>query len=308
MSATVLITGANGLIGKPLVRLLLDQGYYIHVLGRKEPQYNASFKEFKWDLNTGYIDESCLENVDTIIHLAGEGITEKPWRKEQKQAIIRSRVDSLGLLFKVLKNNPDLKVKSLICASAVGYYGDQKDKILDENSAPGEGFLSEACIIWEKAADEGLDIGMRVVKLRTGVVLSTKGGALPEIAGPVKYNLGTVLGSGKQWMPWIHIEDVVYAYLFALQNSTMKGAYNLCAPNPTTNKEFTKALSIVLNKKLWLPNVPALALRIFLGEMKAVVLNSTRTRSDKIIGIGFKFKFAHLSEALKDLYAYDRHN
>ncbi|EOR93179.1 Cell division inhibitor [Arcticibacter svalbardensis MN12-7] len=303
MSATVLITGASGLIGKPLIKLILNQGYQIHVLSRKEPQYNPSFKEFKWDVKTGYIDKNCMANVDTIIHLAGEGIAEKPWRKERKQAIISSRVDSLGLIFKALKDNPQCQVKSLISASAVGYYGDRNDKFLDENSDPGEGFLSEACVLWEKAADMGLDLNMRVVKLRTGVVLSLQGGALPQIAGPVKYNLGTVLGSGKQWIPWIHIDDMVNAYLFALQNNSMTGTYNLCAPNPVTNKEFTKSISTVLNKTLWLPNVPALALRIFLGEMKAVVLSSTRTRSDKIRETGFKFKFEHIKEALKELYA-----
>ena len=302
MSATVLITGASGLIGKPLVNTLLDQGYHIHVLSRKEPQYNPSFKEFKWDVEAGYIDESCLENVETIIHLAGEGIADKPWRKERKQAIISSRVDSLRLIFTALKNNPHFQVKSLISASAVGYYGDRNDEILDENSDPGQGFLAESCIAWEKVADTGNDLNMRVVKLRTGVVLSTHGGALPQIAGPVKYNLGTILGSGKQWIPWIHMDDVVNAYLFAVQNNSMTGAYNLCAPNPVTNEEFTKSVSSVFDKTIWLPNVPAIVLRLFLGEMKTVVLSSTRTRSDKLIEAGFRFKFNTVTEALKELY------
>lgn len=300
--SVVLITGANGLIGRSLVESLYDKGYVIHTLSRKEPKPNPYAKEFKWNLASAYIDENCITGVEAIIHLAGEGIAAKPWTKERKDAIVKSRTDSLRLILGLLESKSNSLVKTFISASAVGYYGDSKDEFLTENSRAGNDFLAKTCIQWEKAADYGRSLGIRVVKLRTGTVLSTQGGALPELAGPVKTGLGVVLGSGKQWMPWIHINDVVCAYIFALNHETLKGACNLCSPSPVTNKEFIKSLAMKLRKPLWLPAVPKFALHLILGAMKSVVLNSNRAIPTKFLEAGFQFKYKTLKDALNELY------
>lgn len=302
MSSTVLITGAKGLIGVPLVNLLLAQGKTVHVLSRNPSNENPAVKEYGWDVEKGYLDKRCLEEVDAIIHLAGENIGSKPWTRERKRVIIASRTKGLQLLEEALKQTPGSNVKTLISASAVGYYGDRADEILTEESAPGNDFLAETCIQWEQSADRLKDSGLRVVKFRTGVVLALEGGALPKIANPIKSGIGTVLGSGRQWMPWIHLSDAVRAYAHALADEAMEGAYNLSSPNPVTNKAFTQALAARFEKKIWLPNVPELALRIVLGEMKAIVTSSNRTDTTKLQQTGFTFEFESLSGALQDLY------
>lgn len=302
MSLTVLITGAKGLIGVPLTKLLLSQGNSIRTLSRNPTDDNPAVKEFAWDVENGYMDEQSIEGVDAIIHLAGENIGERPWTKKRKHAIITSRTRSLELLLEAIKSRPDSRVKTLISASAVGYYGDREDEILTENSHAGTGFLADTCVQWEQAADLAATSGLRVVKLRTGVVLAKDGGALPKIGGPVKSGFGTVLGSGKQWMPWVHLQDAVHAYAHALVNEQMEGAYNLSSPNPVTNKDFTDILAAINRKRIWLPNVPEFALRVALGEMKAIVLSSNRTDATKLQNTGFNFKYRFLPEALHNLY------
>lgn len=302
MSLTVLITGAKGLIGVPLVNLLLSQGNVIHTLSRNPTNKNPAVKEFGWDVENGDIDERSMEGVDAIIHLAGENIGAKPWTRKRKHIIISSRTKSLELLCQAVKTNKDSRVKTLISASAVGYYGDRQDEVLTEDSPPGTGFLADTCVQWEQSADLATTLGLRVVKLRTGVVLAKDGGALPKIAGPVKSGFGTILGSGKQWMPWVHLQDAVNAYVHALNNEQMEGSYNLSSPHPATNKAFTETLAAILKKKIWLPNVPDFALRIALGEMKAIVLSSNRTDATKMQATGFTYIYQFLPEALDDLY------
>jgi len=302
MSSTVLITGAKGLIGVPLVNLLLSRGKTIHTLSRTPTNKNSSIKEFGWDTENGYLDERSLEGVEAIIHLAGENIGEKPWTIKRKQQIISSRTKSLQLLSGAIRSTTGANIKTLVSSSAVGYYGDRADEILTEDSPAGTGFLAETCVEWEQAADRAATEDLRLVKLRTGVVLATGGGALPKIAGPIKAGFGTVLGTGKQWMPWIHIDDVVHAYAHALEHDQVKGAYNLSSPQPVTNQVFTHEVAKVLKKNIWLPHVPELALRIALGEMKAIVLSSNRTDSAKLQQSGFDFRFSHLQDALLDLY------
>ncbi len=302
MIKTVLITGATGLIGTRLTQLLLNEGYVIHTLSRKGVSCQPEIKAFKWDPEKGAIDEKCLESVDAVIHLAGESIAGKAWTKSRKQKIIRSRTESVRLIYQLIQNNPLSKVNTFISASAVGYYGDRADELLTEESLPGNDFMAQTCIAWEDAVDEGKLLGLRVVKLRTGIVLAAEGGALPQLAGPVKAGFGTVLGSGKQWMPWIHFDDAVRMYKFVLSNEEAKGSYNQCSPNPVTNKQMTFAIADVLKKPLWLPRVPSFVLGIALGEMKAVVLNSTRTSATKIIDLGFMFRFNTLGEALENIY------
>ena len=300
MQKHILLTGGTGLIGTQLTKALLAKGYQVSHLDRK-PGKNPQVKTYLLDVTKGEIDATCINGVDTIIHLAGAGIVGKRWTDERKKEIINSRTQSIGLIYDLLKKKNHL-VKSVISASATGYYGDRADELLTEESAPGNDFLAEVCIKWEQAADAGLDTGLRVVKLRTGVVLDKNGGALPQLANPIKWGIGSPMGSGKQWMPWIHWKDVVKLYLYAIENSALKGVYNMTGPNPVTNQELTKAVAKQLRKPLWAPNVPEFVLKLILGEMRAVVMESDRTSAQKIEDAGFKFDFPELQDALKDIY------
>jgi len=300
MQKHILLTGGTGLIGTQLTKALLAKGYQVSHLDRK-PGKNPKVKTYLLDIDKGEIDATCINGVDTIIHLAGAGIVGKRWTDERKKEIINSRTQSIGLIYDLLKKKNHL-VKSVISASATGYYGDRADELLTEESAPGNDFLAEVCIKWEQAADAGLDTGLRVVKLRTGVVLDKNGGALPQLANPIKWGIGSPMGSGKQWMPWIHWKDVVKLYLYAIENSALKGVYNMTGPNPVTNQELTKAVAKQLRKSLWAPNVPEFVLKLILGEMRAVVMESDRTSAQKIEDAGFKFDFPELQDALKDIY------
>jgi uncharacterized protein (TIGR01777 family) len=304
MNKTILITGGSGLVGKPLTRMLLQKGYTIHHLSRNpQPHGNPRITIFKWDLPNNYIDPDCIKGVEAIIHLAGESIAEKRWSTHHKQEIIRSRVDSITLLYNLLKQNPEHEVKSVISSSAIGYYGNRSDELLTEDSAPGKGFLSVACIEWEKAVRKAEALNLRIVILRTGIVLTETGGALPELAKPVKSGIGAALGSGKQWMSWIHLQDVIRMFVFAVENQKLSGTFNMTAPNPVTNAEATKAIATVFNKHLWLPNVPAFGLKLALGEMSALVLDSTKVSPAKIQSEGFSFNFPEINEALKNIYS-----
>jgi uncharacterized protein len=300
MSKHILLTGGTGLVGKKLTQHFLDKGYAVSHLSRS-PGTDARVATYLWDVNKGQIDEHCVDGVDTIIHLAGAGIADSRWTDKRKKEIIDSRTKSIGLVYEVLKKR-EHSVKTVISASAVGYYSDRGDEIMNETCAPAHDFMGRCCVAWEKAVDEGENLGLRVVKFRTGVVLSEHGGALPKIAAPVKLGVGTALGSGKQWMPWIHEQDVIYMYVFAVEHEELSGAFNMTATEPVTNKQFTKAVAKVLNRPFWLPNVPAFALKIAMGEMSIVVLGSTKTSAKKIKAAGFSFSYPELMGALKDLY------
>jgi uncharacterized protein (TIGR01777 family) len=296
---TILLTGGTGLIGTKLTAALLQKGYKVNLLSRR-PTTVAGANIFHWDVAKGEIDARCIEGVDTIIHLAGEGVADKRWTKERKKAIIDSRTESIRTVYELLKKNKH-KVTSVISASAIGYYGDRADELLSENSAPGTDFLSNCCVEWEAAVDAGKNFGLRIAKFRTGVVLD-RGGALAKMAAPVKWYIGSPLGSGLQWISWIHVEDVVGMYLFAVENGSLEGVFNMAAPNPVTNKQITQAIARQLRKPLWLPNVPAFVLKLLLGEMSIIVLGSTKVSPKKIEDAGYKFKYANITEALKEVY------
>jgi uncharacterized protein (TIGR01777 family) len=296
----ILITGGSGLIGKGLTELLLAKGYTVSHLSRK-PGKDSRIKTFVWNVEQGQIDENCLNGVDAIIHLAGSGIAEKRWTKKRKKDLIDSRTQSIGLIYDLMRRKPNL-VKHVISASATGYYSNRGDELLTEDSTAAKDFLGYCCVVWEQAADKGKDLNLRIVKLRTGVVLSKKGGALPPLALPVKLGVGTALGTGKQWIPWIHIKDAVDMYLHVIENTDIQGVYNMVAPNPVTNKQLTKAVAKQLRRPYWLPNVPAFILKMLLGEMSLVVLGSTKVSAKKIENTNFKFEYPELSGALKELY------
>ncbi len=300
MSKNILITGATGLVGKQLVPHLLQQGHRISVLSRKKTLIQG-VNVYLWDIRKQIIDVAAFEGVDTIIHLAGEGIADEKWTDKRKAQIINSRVKSAQLLYKTIRET-NAGVKTFVSASAVGYYGDRRNEFLWEDSDPGTGFLSESCILWEAAADEGTAMGIRVVKIRIGIILSKEGGALAAMAKPIKYFVGACLGSGKQWMPWVHIDDIVGIFTKAVEDEAMIGVYNGCAPYPSSNKLVTKRIAWHLSRPVWPVNVPTFVLKTLLGEFSILVLMSTNTAADKIVKAGYVFKYTDIDKALRNIY------
>ncbi|RZK77374.1 MAG: TIGR01777 family protein, partial [Pedobacter sp.] len=233
--------------------------------------------------------------------LAGEGIADSKWTKERKQQIIDSRVLSTRLLFKAIKEQK-AEVKNFISSSAVGYYGDRKDEILTEDSEPGEGFLAKCCLLWEQAVDQGKKLGLRIVKIRTGFVLANGEGALPVLEKPIRFFVGAALSSGKQWIPWIHLNDIANIYISAVEDETYEGVYNGCAPYPVTNETLTKAIAKKIHRPVWPINVPEKVLEMILGQMSTVTTISNNTTAQKLLNEEFQFEFTHLEDALNDLY------
>ena len=301
MGKKILITGGTGTVGKFLSQLLTDKGYEVQHLSRN-PSKDSAYKTFKWDIEKQEIDAECIVGVDTIVHLAGAGIADKRWTDERKQVLIKSRTDSISLIYNLLKNKKN-EVSRVVSASAAGYYSDRGNQLMRETDLPANDFLADCCIKWEEAVDEGKKLGLQIVKFRTGVILDKDSGALQKIAQPIKYGFGAPLGDGNQWMSWIHLQDVIDMYLFGIENEELSGAYNMCSPYPLTNRALTKAIANQINKPLWLPNVPAFALKLALGEMSAVVLGSTKMSTQKIEDAGFRFKYADIKVALSQIYA-----
>ena len=287
-------------MGTHLTKTLLDKGYEVSHLSRTQGN-NPDVKTYLWDVAKGEIDENSIIGVDTIVHLAGAGVVDERWSDERKQELIDSRTKSIGLIYQVLRKKNHI-VNSVISASATGFYGDRGAEVLTEESDSGSDFLADVCIKWEAAVDNGKELGLRIVKFRTGIVLDKNGGALPQLANPVKWGVGSPLGSGKQWMPWIHWRDVVKMYIYGIENAALSGVYNMTGPNPVTNKQLTKAVATQLHKPFWAPNVPVFVLKLILGEMRIAVLESAKTSSKKIEDTGFKFDYPQLSGALKDIY------
>ncbi|MDX1829868.1 MAG: TIGR01777 family oxidoreductase [Lutibacter sp.] len=294
----ILITGGTGLIGKHLANLLNKKGYKVLVLSRTKKEEPTSFY---WNINNNYIDEQAIIETDYIIHLAGSGIADKKWTKARKKVLINSRVDSTDLLFKKVKEiNPNLK--GFISASGIGYYGAATtEKIYEENDTSGDDFVSEICKLWEKASLQFNSLNIRTVIFRTGVVLSNEGGAFPKIFKPIKFGFGAALGSGNQYIPWIHIDDLCNMYLEAIENNELKGVYNAVAPDYCNNKQLTKKIASSLGKKIWLPNIPSFIFKLIFGEMSIILLKGSRVSSKKIMNTGFKFKFQNLEAAFKNL-------
>ncbi len=300
MKQHILITGATGMIGKELLSALQKEGHTLSILSRKSVKIE-NVNVFLWDVYRQKIDQNCLNGVDTIVHLAGENIAEKKWTKVRKQQLIDSRVMSTELLYKTMKEVPH-QVKQFISASAVGYYGDCGEEILSEQTENGYGFLAECCEKWENAVDKGKSLSLRIVKIRTGFILKKEEGGLAVMAKPIRYFVGAALGSGQQWVPWIHIHDIVKIYLAAIFNPEMEGAYNGCAPSPVTNATLTKEIAEVLHRPVWPFKVPETLLKTLLGEMSVVALMSTNTSAQKLLDSGYKFNFTQLNHALKDIY------
>ncbi|NME67318.1 TIGR01777 family oxidoreductase [Flammeovirga aprica] len=283
----ILITGGSGLIGKELSKELIRGGHKVGWLSRKE-DLSKSIPRYKWDLENNVIDKKAFDGVDVVIHLAGKNVGEGRWTPKAKEEILKSRVGATTLLMETI-NALEHPPKAVICASAIGYYGDRAEEWLDEKAEVGSDFLSEVVKKWEDTMDV-LTVS-RLVKLRLGVVLSNKGGALSKITMPIKFGVGAPLGTGKQWMSWISLEDIVRLIIFSMENEQMEGIHNAVTPTPVTNKEMTKRVAKFYHRPLLLPNVPVFALKLLLGESVALVLNSAKVKSlDKNLNFEFKNK------------------
>eukprot|EP01132_Coremiostelium_polycephalum_P013954 gene13955-16971_t len=270
------------MVGKALLKTLLKRGHRVSVLSRK-PLKIKGVTVYLWDVYKEKIDKNCLNGIDTIVHLA------------------ESRTKSAALLYKTILEQPN-QVKSFISASAVGYYGDCGEEILTEESDNGYGFLASCCREWENAVDKGKTLSLRIVKLRTGFVLQKNQGGLAAMEKPIRFFAGAALGNGQQWVPWIHIIDMVRIYCYAIEQNLMMGSYNACAPYPVTNKTLTKSIAKNLHRPVWPFNVPESLLKTILGEMSIVALMSTNTSAQKLLDSGFTFNFTQLGTALKDIY------
>ena len=300
MQKKILITGATGMIGGLLSQKLIDKGFEVACLSRRKKDLSP-VKCYTWDVEKGEIEAEALENVDYIIHLAGAGIADKRWTEKRKKEIIQSRVQSAELLFKTMQAQA-IKPKAYLTASGISIYGDDKGSTwLDEESPLANSFLAQVAKAWENSSQLFENEGIRTVQLRIGIVLGTEGGALPKLAKPVRYGVGAALGSGKQYTSWIHIEDVCNFIVQAIEQESIMGAYNLVAPQPVNNQDFTKLLAEVLQKPLFLPSIPSFMLKMLLGEMSATVLGSLRVSAKKMENTSFEFTFPELKGALEDL-------
>lgn len=298
--ATIIITGGTGLVGRFLCEKLKDKGYSVVILGRARQKVSET-TTYTWDIEKNEIEKEAIEKADYIIHLAGANITEKRWTAKRKKLILDSRVKSAQLIFKKLKENKN-QVKAFISASAVGYYGAiTSEKILYETDPPSNDFIGDTCRQWEQSADRFEELGIRVVKIRTGVVLIKHGGALAKLITPFKLGVGSAIGNGRQYLPWIHIEDLCDIYIKAIEDTQMNGAYNAVAPDHKTNRDFTKTLAQVLRKPLRFPNIPAIGMKIIFGKMSLMLLKGSRVSSEKITNAGYKFRFPKLEGALVNL-------
>jgi len=306
MKKIVLITGANGMLAKHLAKQM-EEEYSVRFLTRKKTQIN----EYLWDLENNYIDPRALKDVHIIIHLAGSSIAEKRWTKKRKQLILSSRIDSAHLILETLKKHK-ITIDLFISASAIGYYGTTTtDEIFNEESQQGNDFLSSVCSKWEDATHtfKSSNVANRIAIMRIGIILAHNDGALKKIARPIKYGLGAVLGNGKQYMPWIHIQDLCRAFKFIIINEQLKGIFNVVSPEHITNVELTKRIGKVLNRPILFPPIPTFIIRGLFGEMGIILLNGSRVSSDKIRSKGFSFNYEHINDALNDvLQIKNRHN
>jgi len=296
----VLITGATGLVGTELVSLLLKNGIHINYLttSKNKIQDEANYKGFYWNPTTGDIDDTCLDDVDVIIHLAGASIS-KRWTTSYKQEILESRVLSTAVLYGLLKNKTH-NVHQFISASAIGIYPNSLDKVYSEEETQFDSsFLSQVVQKWEQSVDRIAQLGIKVAKVRTGLVLSGKGGVLKEMAAPAKFGLAAAFGSGRQMQSWIHLDDLAGIYYYIL-NEELESIYNAVAPFPVTNQELTKQIAKALDKPYFLPNIPQFAMRMILGEMHTLLFDSQNVSAKKIISEGYQFKYLSLEKALKE--------
>jgi|TARA_B100000809_G_scaffold182336_1_gene180093 uncharacterized protein (TIGR01777 family) len=290
--AKILVTGGTGLVGRRLTALLTEKNHEVRILSRNPKNEN----EFKWDYSKGFVDDKAIENIDYIIHLAGAGIADKRWTKERKEVIVNSRVATANLIFDKIKAQ-NISLKGFISASGSNYYGAQTTaKVFKESDAVGTDFLGQVCLKWEAAANQFKDLNIPVTILRTGVVLSKTGGALEKMRTPIV----SPLGSGNQYMAWIHIDDLCNLYIKAVEES-FEGVYNTVSPEFHTSRTFSKILAKAIKRPYFPIAVPGFLLKLVFGELAIILLHGSRLSSDKIAKKGFIFKYKELAFALKNL-------
>lgn len=291
----VLITGGTGLIGQALRQKLLAEGHRVSILSRSGGDYT-------WDVAKAYFQPEALEGVDAVVHLAGAGIADKRWTEARKRELIGSRVDSSALLIHALKTIPN-RVKVVVSASAIGFYGADSGEVRFEETSPaGTDFLATCTQAWEGSISGVEALGIRLVKFRIGLVLSAKGGIFPVLCRPIRYLVGAVLGHGKQWQSWIHVDDLVGMFRLGLADETLKGVFNAVSPGAIRHREMTQKIARAMHKPLLLPPIPGFLLRLALGEMACLVLGGNLVSADKIQKEGkFTFTYTRLEDALKEL-------
>ena len=298
--STILIGGGSGLIGTRLSEMLDQKGHKVLHLSRTQ-NLSSKFPKYTWDLNNGTVDTEAVAKADYIINLAGAGIADKRWTKSRKNEIIASRTKSILLLKKAIEQSRSVP-KAIISASAIGFYGNQGDELLDEDSTAGtSGFLAESTQIWETAIQELETLACRQVSIRIGIVLSSKGGALKPFLLQNQFRLGNYFGDGKQYYSWIHIDDLCRMFIYAIENEELQGVFNGVAPNPVSLYNLVKSVSEAMDKKVIMIPVPSFAVRLLMGEMGDVILSSTHASSAKIEAKGFQFNYPKLVPAIQQL-------
>ena len=305
MKQTVLITGGTGLVGKALTGELVKKGYKVIILTRnvngKERLDSVMYAE--WNVQKQEININALQLADYIIHLAGAGVVEKKWTTAYKKEIQESRTESSRLIIDALKNNVN-KIKAIISASAIGWYGADAElvKPFTEADAADDSFLGQTCKLWEASIEPVTALGKRLVKLRTGIVLSNEGGALAEFKKPLRFGIAAVLGNGKQIVSWIHINDLCKLFIAGIENENLSGSYNAVAPNPVSNKTLTLTLAKAMKGKFFIPmRVPEFILKMMMGQRSIEIIKSTTVSCKKILATGFEFSFNNIETALQDL-------
>lgn len=299
MKKNVLITGGTGFVGRSLTDLLLRNGFSVSILSRSKRQDKKDLSYYIWDIKNQTIEDAAVDNADYIIHLAGENIAGERWTEKRKKAIVASREDSIKLIHNVLAKQ-NHRVSAFISASAIGIYGAiNGEAICKESTPPASDFLGRTCQIWEAAVDTIGQLGIRTVKVRTGLVLGEGDGLIKKLKPIFKYRLGAPLGSGKQYMPWIYIDDLCEIYLKAINDDTVRGPYNAAIQDDTDNIAFSRTFAAVYGYKMWLPHVPATIIKLGMGQMSKIVLTGRRVSSEKIRKTGFTFKITDIEEALR---------
>jgi uncharacterized protein (TIGR01777 family) len=292
----VLVTGGTGFIGQALCPLLLQQGHQVVLLTRQlKPRLPQGVKEF-----VNQLQELEKDSIDAVINLAGAGIADKRWSDERKKKLVNSRVETTRQLVKwmVTQNSPP---QVLVSASAVGYYGEQGDRIITEDTPAAPGFTHDLCAAWEAEALQAEKQGIRVCLVRTGVVLDQGGGSLAKMLPAFKMGLGGPLGNGQHWFPWIHREDMARIYVWLVENKQQKGVFNASAPHPVRNKDFTQALGKALKRPALMP-MPAFVLKLMFGEMADLLLVSDRMQPQRLEEAGFEFRYPKLDQALQRVF------
>ncbi|NMC39150.1 MAG: TIGR01777 family protein [Bacteroidales bacterium] len=297
---TILITGGTGVIGRHLSRRLAEIGYRVCILSRSETKVHG-FEHYFWDPFRNKIDPEGVAEADCIIHLAGANIGEKRWTKERKQELYDSRIKTGELILENVRTSGK-RLSVFISASATGYYGmTTSGKIFSETDEAAPDFTGELCRHWESVADRFSETGARTVKIRSGVVLTPRGGALGRITALARVGLASALGTGKQYFPWIHVEDLCGIYIKAVEDTSLNGAFNAVSPEHITNSDLMKAVAKSLDKPFIAPNVPPFAMKLVFGEMAGMLLEGSRVSPEKIIRAGYNFRFPCIEDALKDL-------